>query len=250
VISRVRSTWWRDTTTSNWSSSCTISLPPAIRHAIERHRFEPGNHRFTASLGLAEVMRHLGAQDLVDEVNARLRRASRLGGNQVISWEEDLCVVLRRRPPVRPRPSPCLVVLHGTEFGRRYELAGRTLTIGRSATNDIRIADGSVSRTHATITVDDVGVKLCDNGSRNGTHVNGVEVHESVLEYGDVIHIGQTIFALALLDPGTSDIEALNQVARVRSALGLHDPDRIVPADASTETVAVELHPSATSPEA
>lgn len=197
----------------------------AIRAAVERHSFGPGDRRITVSVGLADLLRYRdGVDDLVNEAIARLRRASRLGGNQVISYdfEQEMCMRIRRRLP-KPVSRPHLVVLHGAQLGRRYEVVER-MTIGRSKSSDICVDDDSISRTHATITVHD-RMRIQDQGSKNGLLVNGVALREATLEYGDVFQIGRTIFALAALDPSVPNVEVLNQVARVRGVIdGAFDP--------------------------
>jgi pSer/pThr/pTyr-binding forkhead associated (FHA) protein len=63
--------------------------------------------------------------------------------------------------------------------GKRHELRpGGQLRIGRHHENDIIVKASSVSRFHATIRWDADSPRpvLYDNGSQNGTHVNGKEV--------------------------------------------------------------------------
>lgn len=57
---------------------------------------------------------------------------------------------------------------------------------------DILLADGSVSRTHALIFVDDSGISVADLMSTNGTKVNGARVNDLDVQPGDVVQIGQT----------------------------------------------------------
>jgi two-component system, NtrC family, response regulator AtoC len=52
---------------------------------------------------------------------------------------------------------------------------GRKYMLGREEA-DIVIADGSVSRTHAELILDEEGLTIVDRGSRNGTKVGGVEI--------------------------------------------------------------------------
>lgn len=68
-------------------------------------------------------------------------------------------------------------------------LEGRT-TVGRLTDNDIQIDHGSVSSHHAEIVVQDGGALLRDNGSTNGTFVNGEQVTEHNLQHGDEIYFG------------------------------------------------------------
>jgi uncharacterized membrane protein YhaH (DUF805 family) len=70
----------------------------------------------------------------------------------------------------------------------------KTITIGRSAQNDIVISDEKVSRIHLQIIQDDYGnFRLTDFGSTNGTFVNGRKVTGEVsLNPNDRIVIGDT----------------------------------------------------------
>ena len=67
------------------------------------------------------------------------------------------------------------------------------LTIGRSSRNDICISDPFASRLHAEIRRENEQVMLVDNGSANGTFVNGQRVTGSLrLSVGDIVRIGET----------------------------------------------------------
>jgi diguanylate cyclase (GGDEF)-like protein len=94
----------------------------------------------------------------------------------------------------RPKKEACLVVIYGAELGRKYHIDGREMTIGRGTLNDICVSQDSVSRTHATLRVEDAGVKIRDNESTNGTYVNDHKVHEAWLKDGDLVKIGRAIF--------------------------------------------------------
>jgi pSer/pThr/pTyr-binding forkhead associated (FHA) protein len=64
--------------------------------------------------------------------------------------------------------------------------------IGRSASADIAFDDGGVSRRHAVVmTRTDGGAEVLDDGSLNGTFVNGERVRRRVLRHGDVLTIGR-----------------------------------------------------------
>ena len=74
-----------------------------------------------------------------------------------------------------------------------YKLDKTKLTIGRSSRNDICIGDPFASRLHAEIRLENDQVLLVDNGSANGTFLNGVRVSGTIgLEPGDLIRIGET----------------------------------------------------------
>jgi pSer/pThr/pTyr-binding forkhead associated (FHA) protein len=62
---------------------------------------------------------------------------------------------------------------------------------------DILLADGSVSRTHALIFVDDSGISVADLMSTNGTKVNGARVTDIDVLPGDVVQVGQSKMKLS-----------------------------------------------------
>jgi pSer/pThr/pTyr-binding forkhead associated (FHA) protein len=69
-------------------------------------------------------------------------------------------------------------LLRGPEIGTRQFRPGEALRIGRHHENDVVLRDSVVSRFHATVRWD-VGADrpmLYDNGSQNGTNVNGKDV--------------------------------------------------------------------------
>jgi diguanylate cyclase (GGDEF)-like protein len=88
----------------------------------------------------------------------------------------------------------CIVVIYGSEIGRRVTLGTAPFEIGRSSKNDLFIDQESVSRAHARVSYDGAGgYSICDLGSTNGTFVNDTAVKERVLNDGDQIHIGRSI---------------------------------------------------------
>ena len=76
--------------------------------------------------------------------------------------------------------------------GNRVRLGDETITIGRSAECDVRLADTSVSRRHAEIRSMGDGWTIVDLGSTNGTKVNGAVVAERRLKDGDTISAGDS----------------------------------------------------------
>ena len=87
-----------------------------------------------------------------------------------------------------------LVVIYGEYLGRRFEIAQAPLTLGRSPECTIQLADDSVSRQHCRVSPGPDGVVLVDNGSTNGTYVNGTAVSARHLRDGDRIQVGRSIF--------------------------------------------------------
>jgi len=74
-----------------------------------------------------------------------------------------------------------------------FPLGGRRVTLGRAGTNDIVLSDQFSSGCHAVIAPVERGYALLDQGSKNGTFVNGRRVSGEIdLARGDEILIGST----------------------------------------------------------
>jgi pSer/pThr/pTyr-binding forkhead associated (FHA) protein len=85
------------------------------------------------------------------------------------------------------------VARHILQFGAHaVALTPGTLRIGRSPRCDIRVENPSVSRHHATLFFDSLGLRIRDEQSSNGLFVNGRRVHGTmVLKPGDRLSIGR-----------------------------------------------------------
>jgi pSer/pThr/pTyr-binding forkhead associated (FHA) protein len=80
---------------------------------------------------------------------------------------------------------------------REFRLDRAVLTIGRSATCDIQVRSGLVSRRHARLLVGPLGVTVEDLGSRNGVYVNSARADGPVLlRLGDRIAVGDELMIL------------------------------------------------------
>lgn len=77
--------------------------------------------------------------------------------------------------------------------GNRITVGEDPLTIGRLPECDIVLDDSKVSRRHAEVRRDGMGVNVVDLGSTNGTMVNGAGIRERALTDGDQITVGATI---------------------------------------------------------
>src|SRR5204863_1513942 len=93
-----------------------------------------------------------------------------------------------------PTKEACLVVIYGSDLGRKFNLDAQTLVLGRSSKSDIQIDQESVSRAHSKIVNTGKSIRIRDLGSTNGTYVNDEPIEEHVLADGDLIKIGRTIF--------------------------------------------------------
>jgi pSer/pThr/pTyr-binding forkhead associated (FHA) protein len=78
---------------------------------------------------------------------------------------------------------------------RRYPLTGLLKEIGRTSECDLCIPDDEkVSRLHARLEWNGNDWVVVDQGSTNGTFVNGEKVQECKLRPGDVLEIGDSQF--------------------------------------------------------
>jgi pSer/pThr/pTyr-binding forkhead associated (FHA) protein len=87
---------------------------------------------------------------------------------------------------------PVLIVQKGPFVGQTFNLAKRKISLGRDPGSDIFLDDITVSRNHATLTIEKSAVHISDSGSLNGTYVNQQIVEEpTMLTSNDEIQIGK-----------------------------------------------------------
>jgi hypothetical protein len=105
------------------------------------------------------------------------------------------CTIGAATAPVGVSDGPKLVGIQGTYSGTIFKIAGTGAVIGRELPADITLSnDHTVSRKHASISVSGAGYSIKDEGSSNGTSVNGVKITEQSINPGDEILIGGTKF--------------------------------------------------------
>jgi ATP-binding cassette subfamily B protein len=123
--------------------------------------------------------------------------------------------------------------------GRLVELRGERLVVGRDPGADLVLVGEGISRRHALLTCDGERLEVHDEGSRNGTRVNGRPATTARLRDGDRIGIGP--FELVVLrvgpEPATpgGDLPHMSFVAFLLDEFGTEamreflrgfDPDR------------------------
>ena len=132
-----------------------------------------------------------------------------------------------------------LVVLSGSQRGVERVIDLPVFRIGKSADNDLVLADDTVSRTHCEILHDTRGFLVRDLGSTNGTMLDGREVKEAYLTPGSALTIGSIELKLRpfseRFEPMASEREqfgeAVGRSLRMRELFGLCE--RLAPTDAS-----------------
>src|SRR5262245_62057836 len=127
----------------------------------------------------------------------------------------------KRLPGEERRMATMLVLraLTGDLRGQEFALASPAHAIlGRSRSCTLRLpTDGTVSRQHCLIELDESGAWIQDLGSMNGTHVNGVKIGQRMksayedatmvqsprhaLQDGDELRICNYVFAVCLSEP-------------------------------------------------
>jgi pSer/pThr/pTyr-binding forkhead associated (FHA) protein len=83
-----------------------------------------------------------------------------------------------------------LLVKRGPNAGSTFLLENERTTPGRRPDSDVFLDDVTVSRSHARIERRGSSFFVQDDGSLNGTYVNGERVEETKLASGDEIQIG------------------------------------------------------------
>jgi ABC-type multidrug transport system fused ATPase/permease subunit len=132
-------------------------------------------------------------------VQARLldRRLPPLSGPPAADGAGDDLRRLRRQAA---HPGYHLAVL-GDGGGRLVELRGERLVVGRDPGADLVLVGDGISRRHALLTCDGERLEVHDEGSRNGTRVNGRPATSARLRDGDRIGVGP--FELVVLRVGS-----------------------------------------------
>ena len=119
-------------------------------------------------------------------------------------------------------PELSLEIVEGTGAGELVALTG-PVTIGRSREAGLVVTDALVSRRHALVTPTGPGAVVEDLGSRNGTFVNGQDIHGPTrLEPGDQLQLGVTLV----------ELRSAIQIAERPSAVHPVPPPLAVPARA------------------
>jgi S-DNA-T family DNA segregation ATPase FtsK/SpoIIIE len=108
----------------------------------------------------------------------------------------ELAAAGRKRASRSTKAEPVveLVVAAGPDAGLRVPLAEGVTVVGRSVKADVTLADVQVSRRHLRVTVEGTTVTVADEGSSNGTFVEGAPVAAPlVVGPTDQVEIGTSL---------------------------------------------------------
>jgi diguanylate cyclase (GGDEF)-like protein len=140
--------------------------------------------------------------------------------------DQDTAVTDITQSVVVPARNDCIVIIHDRHTGlsgKRFDMSGSTLRIGREETNDVVFEDNGISRAHARIEKRGANWVIMDVGSTNGTLVNDERLMGiRVLSNGDHIRMGSMILKyLSGTDIEAAFHEEIYRLAIVDSLTGL-----------------------------
>ena len=90
--------------------------------------------------------------------------------------------------------SAILIIKNGIYKGQSFPLLEKN-TLGRDPSNTITLPDSHLSRNHCEIWIKGDTYRIRDLDSKNGTQVNNLLIREKPLKSGDIITLGNTLFA-------------------------------------------------------
>jgi len=99
----------------------------------------------------------------------------------------------------------------GPKAGQTMNFDAKTISIGRSADNDIVVDDPTVSRHHARITSQGGTYRIEDLGSTSGTRVGGKEVTLAQIAPGSTVKLGDTELGFNMGAIGVKDAPVRKQ---------------------------------------
>jgi pSer/pThr/pTyr-binding forkhead associated (FHA) protein len=83
-----------------------------------------------------------------------------------------------------------LLITNGVQQGRVLRLKSGVNRIGRSIENHLQVPDPSVSSCHCEVIFSDADVLVRDLNSTNGTFIDGEQIREGSIRFGQLLQIG------------------------------------------------------------
>jgi transcriptional regulator with GAF, ATPase, and Fis domain len=127
--------------------------------------------------------------------------------------------------------TPKLVAVAGPLKATVLPLTEKEFSIGRDPSNVLVIDDLSVSRCHCVISRDEASICVRDLESHNGTFVNELPIKERILEHGDRLTIGTSLFLVLLSDvdelPNSNNVQIEDDRAITKSGISLRVEDAL-----------------------
>lgn len=143
---------------------------------------------------------------------------------------------------------PRLLVIKGADEGKQFDLTESAASIGRDASNPIRLHDTEVSRRHAEIRRTAEGFEVVDVGSVNGTFVNNHKITKATLATGDHLAIGQTVLVYSAGRDEATHIGELAEQINIITRADVELSSAIIKSIGETEGSRILLQPEKRSP--
>jgi transcriptional regulator with GAF, ATPase, and Fis domain len=121
-----------------------------------------------------------------------------------MSPSEGTRLISSLEPPVLSMQSYRLEMLRGPDVGQTWELQPQETRVGKGSENDVVIVDATVSRNHFVLVHTPEGFLVRDQGSTNGTYLEGARVVEAYARPGMEIRAGEVILRLKPVQEGVS----------------------------------------------
>lgn len=91
-------------------------------------------------------------------------------------------------------------VVAGVDQGKSAEATGPDVRIGTGKECPIALTDPTVSRVHAVVRVEGSRIRVIDQGSTNGTRIDGVDVKDGFAKPDSLLSLGGTTLRLKMTD--------------------------------------------------
>jgi len=108
-----------------------------------------------------------------------------------------------------------------------FPLDPGTYIAGRSKKCDLVVADHTISRRHAEITVTDKTVTVRDLRSRNGVFIDKQRVQSSLLVAGQFLRLGRIVFLLAREGTPAWDLDSADETRDHKDVEGKTIPEHV-----------------------
>ena len=139
--------------------------------------------------------------------------------------------------------NPRLEVIAGPLQGATYALTGVEIWIGRDPSNNICLSDPLVSRRHCRIVQTAGGFVARDQQSANGTTINESPMREAILQEGDKLQVGDSVFLFLTREIEVSPAVQFEEgqfVTRATISLAQHESVYLQPENLPTLALSVE----------
>ncbi|MHB8646533.1 MAG: FHA domain-containing protein, partial [Thermomicrobiales bacterium] len=142
-----------------------------------------------------------------------------------------------------PEPPPPELIVRDADGERRVPLTKAVFTIGRGKDRDLVLNDPKVSTRHAHLEWHDATIVLIDDGSTNGTFVNGARVATVPLAPDTVAELGDIRLALAApVTPGQQGTHGFAQATGAQVAAPIESGTQLASAPPVMPVDITDLH--------